>query len=106
VTRRIIGAAFGEGGQDSVAVIVEDRESYHYAQVYLDGRVEMEKSPPFFKADYHGEGYDSGYFLAILGKFDPYVHKLREYIPFTGEWTISEADVENLFRWDREVRGQ
>jgi hypothetical protein len=104
VNRQIIGAAFGEGGQDYVRVVVDDRDSYHYARAYRDGRVELEQRSFFSKASFYSD--DPRRFLAILGGFNPETLELYVFIPFTGEWTISQAGVENLFKWEQEAKGR
>ncbi len=102
VTRRIIGAAFGDSGPGRVTVILEGRDSYGYAQVDHDGRVEPEQGSFFPKDGLYG--HDPRRFLAILGKFAPEVQELYKFIPFAGEWSINQADAESLFRWDRETQ--
>ena len=62
--KKIIGAAFVEGGTDYVSVIVEVGDSHHYAHVYRDGRVELLKGSFFSKADFYGT--DPRRFLTIL----------------------------------------
>ena len=62
--KKIIGAAFVEGGTDYVSVIVEVGDSHQYSHVYRDGRVELLKGSFFSKADFYGT--DPRRFLTIL----------------------------------------
>jgi hypothetical protein len=54
-------------------------------------------------------GLEIGIYKKLEGEFkkvNEICPGLREYIPLTGERTISGADMEQLFGWNREVPGQ
>jgi hypothetical protein len=102
MTRQIIGLVPGEAHPGYVAVLIEMKDHYAYAKVSRGSKVVKQRGSRFSKNDFYGS--DPRRFMEILGKFDEYSQTLNDFIAIDAQWTITEGDTTNLFKWDAEAR--